>query len=201
MRNPQHAKLKSDYRYACYRAKKGTAEDALIKDRLAVLKPLLGPAQRWENFAETWDILIDKKGDVVIIQPEMDEDYIHKVCLEAKFKAEKGLDVSFDNDRQMNIVNVLETHMLDGLMDWNNYNEAWGVDIDHEFKRLGTKLYNSRPSQIEVTQEMIDASVLDADPSHERKEETPHFEVTVGEQSEMSPEQREFFEKNFLNKK
>jgi hypothetical protein len=148
---------RSDVRYACTRAKNGNAsgEFQLILDQV---KALLAPHQRWDNFKTVWDVLIDRSGGIVIIKPETDFNYIHSTCLEASFIAKKGLSFLDLTERQANIVTIVEASMLDSLMTWENYNNAWGIEVDQDLKSIKTKLYNVQDNQITVTDEMIEAS-------------------------------------------
>jgi hypothetical protein len=153
---------RSELRHACFRAKKGVAteQNRLLLD---VIQPLLQPHQRWENFNKVWDILVNKSGEIKIIKPEVNYDYIHSTLLEASLYSKQGIDFDSFDDNQMNIIAQVEILMLDNIMNWNNYNKVWGVEVDPELKTLKTKLYNVDPRQIEVTQEMIEASKKDAD--------------------------------------
>ena len=186
---------RSELRHACYRAKKGVAteKNQLLLD---LIKPLLQPHQRWENFSKVWDILVSKSGDIKVIKPETNYDYIHNTLLEASLYAKQGIDFDSFDDNQMNIIEQVEILMLDNIMSWKNYNRVWGVEIDPELKTLKTKLYNVDPGQIEVTQEMIEASKKDADGNPLSAQQEPN----VLEMKPMSDAQSKAFEE-FLAKK
>jgi hypothetical protein len=149
---------KSKIRYVCYRAKNNCILDK-HKEILEYVEQFLGPEHKWDRFSVTWDILVDRKtGQLEIIKPEDDINYIHNTCLEAKILAKKGLSFDDFNQRQENIIKIVETHMLSGIMDWTNYGEVWDVDVSNNVKQITTKMINVKTSQIEVTEEMIEAS-------------------------------------------
>lgn len=148
---------RSDIRYACTRAKnKNAAADH--QPILNEVSKLLKSHQRWENFKTTWDLLVDKDNNIVIIDPETDRDFVHSTCLEYSFSIKNNIPASF-TDRQNNIISIVDAMMLDGKMSWNNYNKTWGVEIDYETKMIKTKMYNIPSNQITVTPEMIKASM------------------------------------------
>lgn len=186
---------RSDLRNACYRAKKGVAQDK-HRPLLDMIEPLLDVHQRWENFPAVWDVMV--KGDEVkIITPETDYDYIHSTILEASLLDRKGISFDSFDDRQANIITIVQILMLDGIMTWENYNKDWGVKIDPELKQLQTVMYKVKPSQIQVTDEMIKASMKDADgnPLSEQQATETELEIKL-----MSAKQRKEFEK-FLAEK
>jgi hypothetical protein len=183
---------RSDVRHACFRAKKNVASEN-NKIILQQVEKLLIPGQRWDNFTKVWDLLVDKTGKIVIIKPETDYDFVHSTCLEASLYFRKNMGFDDFSDRQRNIVLIVETLMLDNLMSWDNYGKAWGVEIEPVTNILKTKLYNVTSKQVEVTPEMITASMKDADGS-------PLSEPKVLEAKPMTPEQKEAFEE-FLARK
>lgn len=186
---------RSELRHACFRAKKGAVTEK-NQPLLDIIQPLLQVHQRWENFTKEWDILVTNSGEVKIIKPETNYEYVHNTLLEAALYAKQGIDFDSFDDRQMNIINQVEILMLDNIMKWANYNRVWGVEIDPELKTMQTKLYNVDPKQIEVTQEMIYASMKDADGNPL----SPPKEPNVLEMKPMTDEQNKAFEE-FLAKK
>lgn len=155
---------RSELRHACFRAKKGTATEK-NQPFLDLVQPLLKVHERWENFGKVWDILLSKSGEIKIIKPETNYEYIHNTLLEASIYTKQGIDFDSFDDRQMNIITQVEILMLDNIMNWKNYNRVWGVEVDPELKVVKTKLYNVDPKQKEVTEQMIEASKKDADGS------------------------------------
>ena len=161
---------KSKLRYACYRAKNGCVLDK-HKDAVEYVESFLGPEHKWERFSITWDLLLDEEtGEIEIIKPEDDHNFINNTCLEAKILAKKNLPFDDFSRRQQNVLTIVESHMLGGLMSWTNYGESWEVDVDGMTKQITTRMLNTKSNQIEVTQEMIDASKRDPEEIPERPE-------------------------------
>lgn len=155
---------RSEIRHVCYRAKKNAVSNAQ-KPILDVIQGLLKEGQRFENFTVEWDVLVTKEGDVRIIKPETDYDYIHSTLIEASLYARQKVGFDCFDDRQRNIISQVENLMLDNIMSWDNYNRVWGVDLDPVLHTIKTRLYNIDPRQKEVTEDMIEASKKDADGS------------------------------------
>lgn len=179
---------RSELRHACFRAKNGKATEA-NKELLDVIEPLLVVGQRWENFGSEWDLLLGSDGSIRIIKPETDLDYVKKVCLEKSLCLKMNLQENWD-DRETNIITIIESLMLDKLMTWETYAKTWGVDIDVTLKMLSTKLYR-QPSQKEVTEEMILASRVSSDNQAYVGEEENNV---VLEAKVLSPEETKKFE-------
>lgn len=148
---------RSELRHACYRAKKNAATD---KNRalLTLVEPLLQDSQTWSNFADEWDLMLDTNKNIVIIQPEVDLEFIRGTCLEIKMSIKKDLPLDDLSDRQMNIKSIVESQMLEGLMDWSNYNKTWKVTVNKDVGMIETQLMSS-PGQKPVTNEMIQGSM------------------------------------------
>lgn len=185
---------RSELRHACFRAKNKAVSEQQ-KPIIELIESLLEVGQRFENFTELWDILIAKNGDVKIIKPETDYDFIHSTLIEASLYTRQKISFDCFDDRQSSIISQVEALMLDNLMTWENYNKVWGVSLDPKLKTLSTKMYNVDPRQIQVTEEMIEASKKDADGS---ALSTP--EPNVLEMKTMTDEQSKEFEA-FLAKK
>lgn len=180
---------RSELRHACFRAKKGAVLDK-HQPLLDILQPLLKPYQQWKNFSTVWDILVGSSGEIKIVKPETNYDYIHSTLLEASLYAKQGVDFDSFDDRQMNVITQVQILMLDNIMNWKNYNKVWGVELDPELKVLKTKLYNIDPKQKAVTQEMIEASKKDADGTAMSLPPEPN----VLEMRPMNEEQSRIFE-------
>lgn len=184
---------RSDFRHACYRAKKNAAEDK-HKVLLDIVEPLLSIGQTWANFSTKWDLLLNKEGKVKIIKPESNYDFIHSTLLEASVYAKQGIDFDSFDDRQLNIIVQVEAILLEPIMDFKNYNKVWGVELEPTTKQIKTKLYQAL-IQKEVTEDMIKASMKDADGNPL----TP-TEVTQLEAKPMTEQQVKDFE-DFLKRK
>lgn len=185
---------RSELRHVCYRAKNKAASD-VQKPIVEFIESLLKVGQRFENFTEEWDILVAKNGDVKIVKPESDYDFIHSTLIEASLYTRQKISFDCFDDRQSSIISQVEAVMLDNLMTWTNYNKVWGVTLDPKLKTLSTKMYNVVPRQIEVTEQMIEASKKDADGSALSKSEPNVLEMKT-----MTDEQSKEFEA-FLAKK
>ncbi len=173
---------RSELRHACFRAKKGAATEQNLRV-LALVEPLLQPGQRWDNFSQEWDIFV-ARGEIKIVKPETDLDFIRNTCLEKHFQVKHNAPSIEWDDRKANVITIVEMLMLDGLMTWENYNIKWGVDIDYVLKQVHTRLF--RPaSQLDVTDQMIQASAKHEDPN-------PQAQITA---HPMTDEQRLAFEK------
>ncbi len=142
---------RSDIRHACYRIKNN---QPYKPELIALVEPKLLNGEKWSDFSNTWDVLLDSNDQVVIIKPEVDYDYVHSVCLEAALYKKKGFDWDFDS-RAMNVIQIVELNMMDN-MKWEDYNKTWGVYVDLEIKKIHTKLFKT--VQNIVTPEMIQAS-------------------------------------------
>lgn len=184
---------RSEVRHACFRAKK-KADNEKHKEVLDLVKSKLPEGYRFENFAELWDVMVTG-GNITIVQPESDYDFIHETCTEAAVMARLGKDFSAMTARQQNVIAVVENEMLDGLTVWKEYNRKWGVTLDTELKKIKIKLFSVKPSQLEVTDEMITSSMKDADGSALTIEQ-----VNALEAKPMDEKQRAMFEE-FLAKR
>jgi len=172
--------------------KNGVATDK-NKEIAKVVEPLLKEGQTWSNFSTEWDIMLDLNKNIVVIKPELDEHYIHSTCLEKKLYEKKGLsDEEFDN-RQRNIIDIVESVMLDGIMQWSNYNEVWQTRVNKENGVVETHLKKQVNTQKPVTEDMIQGSMR-AFPIAENPERGVKQEAKVDSFSEMSPEEIEKFQ-------
>lgn len=176
---------RSELRYACYSAKKGIINDN-IKNSLDVIAPLLTVGQNWSNFSVVWDIIISRPGDVKIIKPETDYDYIHSTLIEAALYKKQGISLDTFSDRQLGIIDQVSTLMVDGLMSLENYNKNWGISVDPDLKQIKTRLYNVKKTQIEVTDAMIEASKKDADGSALSNQQTNVLEAVPMDAAKMA---------------
>jgi len=107
-------------------------------------------------FPNEWDVVVTRSGDVTFVEPERDLTYVQTTCSEAKVLSR--LEQSFDtlNDRQMNIVKIVENAMLDGKMEWETYGDFWKVTLDVATGQIGTRMLNVDPGQIVLTKQQIE---------------------------------------------
>jgi hypothetical protein len=187
---------RSEIRHSCYRAKNGAATE---KNRtiLALVEPLLESHQRYENFAEVWDVIVTKNKEIKIVYPETDKDFIHSTLLKAQLYVEMGKSLEDMSDREYSLVMQIEQLMLEKVMTWENYNKVWGIVVDPSTNSIKTAMYNVPSNQIEVTAEMIEASKKDADGNPFTPATLP---TTVVEANPMDAAQKKAFEE-FLAKK
>lgn len=157
-----------------------------------VLEPLLEEkGWNWAGFPEVWDV-VQLKGEVKVIAAIRNLPEAEAVCAQKQMAEKLGADPDF-GDREIAVVESIETQFLDGIMDWTNYRSEWGV-VKDDVGRIITKLLKRKPAQkLEVTQDVIDQKLKeqmlmasgDADPQKARENVTPHIRKTVVvEQSE-----------------
>lgn len=141
---------RSEMRHALYRAKNGIFAESKqhIYD---LVEPKIPVNESWDTFSKNWDIFY-KDGEVTVIRPEVDYDFIHTTCLEKSLHVKNKLEMQPSN-RQLNAIQIVELSMLEGKMDWESYNKDWGVSVDLELKRINTKLYVTDVNA--VSEEMI----------------------------------------------
>jgi hypothetical protein len=187
---------RSQIRHACYRAKNNAVTPS-NQEAIALIQPLLNEGQNWSNFSTVWDVFIDKNNNIKIVKPETDRMFIEKTLI--KLAAYEEMQKSFDSldDRELNLVSQIEPMFLEGVMTWSNYGSVWGFSLASGTNLVSTFLYNIKPSQIEVTEEMIRGSIKDADGS---PFSTPEDNKVVLEAKPMDEFQKAKFEE-FLAKR
>lgn len=148
---------RKDIRYSIARCRKPgehPAENQEIYDWVMAQKP----AELDVNgFPDKWDIIV-AKGKIAFVEPERDISYIQATCAEAKVLSKHGIGFDDLTDRQINIIKIIELAMLDNLMSWENYAEAWRVILDADNGKINTQLLGSPMGQKAVTPEMIEDS-------------------------------------------
>lgn len=144
---------RSEIRHALYRAKNGIFAESKqhIYD---MVEPKIPVNESWATFAKNWDIFY-KDGEITVIRPEVDYDFIHTTCLEKALHVKNAIPMDA-TDRQLNTIQIVELSMLEGKMSWPTYNKTWGVSVDHELKRINTRLFTT--SVNEITDEMLKKS-------------------------------------------
>lgn len=116
------------------------------------------------DFAKTWDVLITRNKEIMYVEPERDISFIQTTCSEAKILTKHQMNFDGLSDRQNNIVSIVENAMLDGKMSWENYAEAWRVELDTDTGQIDTRL-NVQAGQTVVTPTMIVNSQRVVDPA------------------------------------
>jgi hypothetical protein len=171
---------RSDIRHACFRAKNSALSEKNQKI-IDIVVPLLGAHQRFDNFATVWDILVDVGGNIVVVNPETDIEFIRSTCLEKQFQVKYGVNTPMDS-RKQNIITIVDILMLDGKMTWENFEAVWGVGFDAQIKMIYTKMFVPT-TQKTVTEEMIQASKISKD-DVAHTGESGVIEITPTEMSE-----------------
>lgn len=139
---------RSDVRNACFRAKVGDWRESQKEIQDTVLSKL-PPYANWDNFTKEWDVTIAKTGEIMVIKPEVNFDYALKVCTEASLRKKNGLGWEW-SVREKNIIDIVEAEMLDGITTWENFFDAWSIEIDISLKRIHVKLLNKTVGQREI---------------------------------------------------
>lgn len=168
---------RSDVRNACFRAKVGDWRESQKEIQSVILSKLPAYAN-WDNFTVEWDIVISKGNDIIIIKPEIDYDFILKVCSEASTRKKFNLPWEWE-PREKNIIDIVESELLDGIMTWENFHSRWTIEIDRTLKRIHTKLLNVVIGQREIKEEEY---VIKEQP----KQEEPQFKVEVMTDEEVA---------------
>lgn len=130
---------RSDFRLVCYRKRKNAQVPENLEWVLEEIEKVRLPEDSWEDFSTSWDLFVGK-NHISRIVPEIDEIYVNNTCIEIKTKLSMGADIKEVEDslntRQRNIYDVVVLNYLGEEVDWENYNETWGVKIDYSSKRI-----------------------------------------------------------------
>ena len=119
-----------------------------------MVETMIPQNQSWNTFSVGWDVFVSNEK-IIVIKPETDYDFIHTTCLEKSLCEQRGLEMD-PSERQQNVIQIVELNMLEGKMEWPNYNKTWGISVDVELKKISTKLFTTK--QNVVTDDMIRAS-------------------------------------------
>lgn len=148
--------IRSQVRYNCFCKKKGNPpKDKSIID---VIEPQLTDGYTWSNFTDKWDVAVSATT-IKVIPNVTDIARVSEVCTQAAFYAKKGFDMEFETDEERAIVEMVESHFLEGKMTWANFRTNWNIRWDSERNRIETYLINVPTNQKTVTPEMIEAVV------------------------------------------
>lgn len=120
-----------------------------------ILEPLLEEKGfNWAGFPDTWDV-VQVHGETKVIHAVRDLREAENVCSQQQMAVKVNADPEF-GARELAIVESIEAQFLDGIMDWPNYRDEWGLVKDDQ-GRIITKLIKRKPVQkLEVTQEVLD---------------------------------------------
>lgn len=148
--------IRSQVRYNCFSKKKGNPpRDQSIVD---LIETQLVDGYEWSNFADVWDVAVSSTS-IKVIPNITDIARVSEVCTQAAFFAKKGFDMEFDTEEDKAIVDMVESHFLEGKMTWANFRTHWNIRWDNERNRIETYLINIQPNQKTVTPEMIEAVI------------------------------------------
>lgn len=180
---------RSDVRHALFRMKNGQPKVG-CEELYEVVESMIPTGHSWNTFGTGWDVLI-KNGQVLIIKPETDYNYVHSTCLEYSLCAKNNVKPDFD-PRQANVIAIVESTMLDGKMTWANYNKNWGLTIDEDRGFIQTKLFATQVN--EVTPEMIRNSAKSDGAAMTAVPELPKVEVSDFKPTVLTDAQRALIE-------
>lgn len=139
-------------RYTLFRMKNSNpVETPEATELYNTIDPLIPPGESWSTFSINWDVLFNN-SEIIIIKPETDYNYVHSTCVEYSVCIKNKVEPDFDS-RQLNIIKIVESTMLEGKMDWGSYNKVWGLTIDPDRNFIHTKLFSTAINV--VTDEMI----------------------------------------------
>lgn len=149
---------RKNIRYSIARCRKEGEHPAMYQEIFDWVFEQLPEHLDLQDFPEDWDILVTRDKKLLFINPERDISYVQATCAEAKVLSKHGIGFDDLNDRQLNIIQIVETAMLGGKMQWQNYGDHWRVILDVATGQIDTQLLNVQPGQKMVTDEMIQAS-------------------------------------------
>lgn len=169
-----------DVRNTCFRKSKG--KPVKHPDIIESLEPLIKEKNwGWHTFGKTWDVIIHKKKGVLPVPYVTDLPKVESVCSQMKLVSQHNIEQLWDNEEQ-SIIELIESQFLDGIMEWNNYREEWGVKKEPDTDRIVTYLLKRKSNQIEVTQEMIDAKIkaqMSSNTTEEAREKVNTVQTTI----------------------
>lgn len=133
---------KSKLRYACFRAKNGSATQSHF-DYIKQISSLIENKYEFDTFSLKWDIFITKDGEVKIFEPVYDYSKIHDICMEYSFNVKNGVKENL-TEQASNVIKVIESLKIDEqTMPWDLYNKTWGVYVDLSIPKVNTKLFKT----------------------------------------------------------
>lgn len=149
--------VRSQVRYNCFCMKKGNSPKN--QDIVDVVSSQLAGGYTWDNFTDAWDVVV-RPNEIKVVANIKDIARVTEVCIQASIYAKKGIEFDFDTDEERAIVDMIESHFLEGKMSWDNFRTNWNIRWDNERCRVETYLTNVPTNQTTVTKEMIDAQIV-----------------------------------------
>jgi hypothetical protein len=173
-----------DVRNAIHRKKKGL--QPTIPEIIEIIEPLMRAKKyEWHSFSKLWDVVIHKQKGILVVPNITDLPSAESVCSQMKIVSEMNVDKEW-NEEETAVIENIEAQFLDGIMDWTNYRDEWGIRKNSDTDKIETYLLKRKPLQNPVTQEMIDAKIgalMSSKTTEEAREEinTVQTIVNLGE--------------------
>lgn len=124
---------RSDVRLCAYKLKGGNNAPEDKKWLVPEIEKIMLEEDTWESFAESWDVVVSR-DKITRVATERDEIFINNTCVEIKTKISVGIPeeevVASLSPRQLNIYSIVTANYLGDTVDWEAYNETWGVKLD-----------------------------------------------------------------------
>ncbi len=117
-----------------------------VKEIVEVVAPIIPVGESWDTFSMNWDIMMKPSGEIVVIKPETDINFIETTCLK-KHICESSKIPFVGSDREDNVIDIVEMNMLSN-MNWVDYNRTWSVSMDYDIKRITTRLFKTVVNEV-----------------------------------------------------
>lgn len=142
---------RSDVRLCAYKLKSGNKPSEDKEWIVPEIEKIMLEEDTWASFAESWDMVVTQ-NKITRVATERDEIFINNTCVEIKTKISVGIPeeevVASLNPRQLNIYSIVKTNYLGDTIDWEAYNETWGVKLDLGSGR--TEVYSKKTKKNRV---------------------------------------------------
>jgi len=173
-----------DVRNAIHRKRRGLQPKK--PEIIDIVEPMMRAKNyEWHSFSKLWDVIVHKENGIIIVPNISDLPTAESVCAQVKIVAEMNIEKEW-NAEETAIIENIESQFLDGIMDWKNYRDEWGIKKNSDTDKIETYLIKRKPLQNPVTQEMIDAKIgklMSSNTTEEAREEinTVQTVVNLGE--------------------
>jgi hypothetical protein len=137
-------------RNTCFKMKKGNVPK--FPDIVVEIEKLKGDLS-WQDFAETWDIIV-KNGQIEVFKTVKDLSMVAEVCGKKNMAVTMGVDPVWTPEEE-SVIHMIECQFLENKMNWKNYKTVWRVIWNDEQKRVVTDIIKKHFVQNEVTEEQI----------------------------------------------
>lgn len=144
--------IRSEVRHTCFRKKNDQPYKPSNQYIIDMVEEKM-TGEKWEDFSDEWDVFV--KGDLVeIIIPESDTGFITSACVKIKTMVEMGLDIDEVEakltNREMNVYEIVNLNYAGRDVPWKEFNETWGVEVDHNAKRFQPIRKNTQRNEVEI---------------------------------------------------